>query len=74
MHENPDLCIIASGSEVQLALDAASHLSEDGVNANVVSMPSLDSFLEQSADYKKSCGYPRSLFTRCFSEQACLDH
>lgn len=53
-HENPDLCIIASGSEVQLALDAASHLSEDGVNANVVSMPSLDSFLEQSADYKKS--------------------
>jgi len=32
-HASPDLCIIASGSEVQLALDAASHLSKDGINA-----------------------------------------
>ncbi|MDA9143512.1 transketolase [Gammaproteobacteria bacterium] len=51
-HANPDLCIIASGSEVQLALDAASNLSKDGINANIISMPSLDLFLEQSDDYK----------------------
>jgi len=53
-HASPDLCIIASGSEVQLALDAASNLSKDGINANIISMPSLDLFLEQSDDYKAS--------------------
>jgi len=53
-HTAPDLCIIASGSEVQLALDAASNLSKDGINANIISMPSLDLFLEQSDDYKAS--------------------
>ena len=53
-HAAPDLCIIASGSEVQLALDAASNLSKDGINANIISMPSLDLFLEQSDDYKAS--------------------
>ena len=53
-HAAPDLCIIASGSEVQLALDAASNLSKDGINANIISMPSLDLFLQQSDDYKVS--------------------
>ena len=53
-HASPDLCIIASGSEVQLALDAASNLSKDGINANIISMTSLDLFLEQSDDYKAS--------------------
>jgi transketolase len=52
--ENPDMTIIASGSEVQLALDAAKQLKNDSKNINVVSMPSLDIFLQQSEEYQRS--------------------
>ena len=51
-NDNPDITIIASGSEVQLALDAAKDLKNDSVLANVVSMPSLDIFLQQSIEYQ----------------------
>jgi len=47
-HEDPNITIVASGSEVQLALDAAQELKNESINANVVSMPSLDVFLKQS--------------------------
>ena len=53
-NENMDMTIIASGSEVQLALDAAKELKNDSISANVVSMPSLDIFLEQSEDYQNT--------------------
>ena len=46
-----DLTIVASGSEVQLALDAAKELKNDSINANVVSMPCLDIFLDQDKEY-----------------------
>jgi transketolase len=46
--------IFASGSEVQIALDARDQLAEDGIPARVVSVPSFELFEAQSADYKKS--------------------
>ena len=46
------LTIVASGSEVQLALDAAKELKNDSINANVVSMPCLDIFLDQDKEYQ----------------------
>ena len=51
-NDDPDITIIASGSEVQLALDAAKDLKNDSVLANVVSMPSLDIFLQQSKEFQ----------------------
>ena len=51
-NKNPDITIVASGSEVQLALDAANELMNQSIVVNVVSMPSLDIFLEQSNDFQ----------------------
>ena len=47
-NEDADITIVASGSEVQLAIDAAKELKNESIDANVVSMPSLDTFLELS--------------------------
>ena len=53
--ENANITIIASGSELQLAIDAAEILQKDhGVISNVVSMPCLDTFLDQSEAYQSS--------------------
>ncbi len=43
----PDVVLLATGSEVSLAVAAAEELSRDGVQARVVSMPCVDLFLEQ---------------------------
>src|SRR5690606_15205257 len=51
---NPDVVIIASGSEVAIALEAHAALAGEGVEARVVSMPSQEIFLKQSADYQAS--------------------
>lgn len=48
----PDLLIIATGSEVQLALEARKQLATEGINARVISAPSLEWFAEQSEDYR----------------------
>ena len=48
-----DLEIIASGSEVGLAIDAAKLLKEKSINVKVISMPSMERFLAQPADYQK---------------------
>ena len=53
-HNDPKLTLIASGSEVQLVLDAANKLEENGINANVVSMPCLDIFLDTDDAYQSS--------------------
>ena len=53
-HNDPKLILIASGSEVQLVLDAANKLEENGINANVVSMPCLDIFLDTDDAYQSS--------------------
>lgn len=50
----PDAIIIASGSEVSLAVSAKEVLAKDGIDVRVVSMPCMDLFEEQSAEYKES--------------------
>ena len=50
----PDVILIATGSEVQLAVEARETLEAEGVNARVVSAPSLEWFEEQSAEYRES--------------------
>lgn len=52
--EVPDAIIIASGSEVELAVNAKAELAKDGVDVRVVSMPSMEAFEEQTAEYKES--------------------
>ena len=47
-YEDANITIVASGSEVQLAIDAAKELKNESIIANVVSMPCLDIFLKQS--------------------------
>lgn len=49
-----DGIIIASGSEVSLAVDTQAKLAGEGVDVRVVSMPCMDLFEQQSADYKES--------------------
>ena len=51
---NPVAILIATGSEVSLALDVQSALSSEGVNVRVVSAPCLEWFAEQDAAYKES--------------------
>ncbi len=50
----PDAILIASGSEVSLACDAKAELAKEGVDVRVVSMPCMDIFEQQSAEYKES--------------------
>ncbi|MDQ2908062.1 MAG: transketolase [Candidatus Eremiobacteraeota bacterium] len=49
-----DLVLIATGSEVSLALDAAKLLEERGTTTRVVSMPSMELFLQQDETYRES--------------------
>lgn len=48
-----DAILIATGSEVSLAIDAAKELEKEGIFARVVSMPSMELFLEQDASYQE---------------------
>ena len=50
----PDVILIATGSEVQLAVAARETLAAEGVNARVVSAPSLEWFAEQDEAYRES--------------------
>lgn len=50
----PDLILIATGSEVALAMSAAEVLASGGVKARVVSLPCTDVFDKQDADYRES--------------------
>ena len=52
--ETPDAIIIATGSEVQLAVEAKAELAKEGVDVRVVSMPCMELFEEQSAEYKEA--------------------
>jgi transketolase len=51
--KNPDIILIGTGSEVSIAVEAASLLSDAGINARVVSMPSWELFDAQSKDYQE---------------------
>jgi transketolase len=50
----PDVILIGTGSEVQVAVAAREQLAAEGVNARVVSAPSLEWFAEQDAEYRES--------------------
>ncbi|MFC5379592.1 transketolase [Aquipuribacter nitratireducens] len=52
--ELPDVLLLATGSEVHVALAAQDALGEEGVRARVVSLPSLEWFAEQDAAYRDS--------------------
>ncbi|MBV9732964.1 MAG: transketolase [Verrucomicrobia bacterium] len=66
---NPELILIASGSEVSLAVDAYEQLVKEGVKARVVSMPSWDIFERQTADYRNTV-LPPNVKARVAIEQA----
>jgi transketolase len=50
----PDVILIATGSEVQIAVEARQVLAKDGIAARVVSAPCLEWFEEQDAAYRES--------------------
>jgi transketolase len=52
--ETPDAILIASGSEVEFCMAAKEELKAQGVDVRVVSMPSMELFDKQSAEYKES--------------------
>ena len=52
--ETPDALLLASGSEVSLAVAAQKELASEGIEVSVVSMPSWDRFEKQSQEYKNS--------------------
>ncbi len=61
--ETPQLIIMASGSEVDLALKSAEALEKENINTRVVSFPSWEIFEKQSEEYKESV-FPRSIRAR----------
>jgi transketolase len=65
----PDVILIASGSEVALAVEAHEKLLPDGIRSRVVSMPSWDIFEHQSPDYRDRV-LPPSIPARIAIEQA----
>jgi transketolase len=65
----PELILIASGSEVALAVEAYERLVAEGIHARVVSMPSWALFEQQPADYRESV-LPAAVTARVAIEQA----
>lgn len=66
---SPELILIATGSEVSLAVDAHEKLLAEGIRSRVVSMPSWDIFDDQSEEYKDSV-LPPNVKARIAVEQA----
>ncbi len=52
-HKNPDVIMIATGSELNITIDAARKLSEEKIKVRVVSMPCADIFLKQDSKYRE---------------------
>ncbi|TFH84839.1 transketolase, partial [Billgrantia azerbaijanica] len=69
----PELILIATGSEVALAMDAAAQLEGQGHAVRVVSMPSADRFDGQDAEYRERV-LPRAVTRRLAIEAAHPDH
>ncbi|WP_027960777.1 transketolase [Halomonas halodenitrificans] len=68
----PDLILIATGSEVGLAMEAAAELEKAGHGVRVVSMPSTDHFDDQEAEYRESV-LPRAVTRRLAIEAGHTD-
>ena len=71
--DEPELILIASGSEVELAMQAGAKLSDAGEKVRVVSMPSTDVFDRQSAEYRESV-LPRAVRRRVAIEASIADY
>lgn len=69
----PDLIIIATGSEVELAVEAYHQLTQAGKKVRVVSMPSTDAFDKQDPSYKESV-LPSSVTARIAIEAGISDY
>jgi transketolase len=65
----PDAIIMASGSEVELGVNAQAELAKEGVDVSVVSIPSMDLYEAQSDEYKESI-MPKSVRARVAVEAA----
>lgn len=70
--EIPDGLLLASGSEVSLAIEAQTRLASEGIAVNVISMPSMELFDMQEASYKESV-LPKQVRTRLAIEAANAD-
>ncbi|MBT0585154.1 transketolase [Alteromonas oceanisediminis] len=68
----PDLILIATGSEVELAMQAADTLDKQGHQVRVVSMPCMDVFEQQTAEYRESV-LPRAVTKRVAVEALSKD-
>ena len=71
--QTPEVILIATGSEIGLAVDSAIALTAEGTKVNVVSMPSTDTFDAQDAAYKESV-LPTSATKRVAIEAAHVDY
>ena len=69
----PQLILIATGSEMELAVNAAAQLGEEGIAVRVVSMPSTDVFDKQSQSYKDEV-LPPSVAARVAVEAGIADY
>ncbi|HCY6030741.1 TPA: transketolase [Staphylococcus aureus] len=67
--EKPEFLLLASGSEVSLAVEAAKDLEKQGKSVRVVSMPNWNAFEQQSEEYKESV-IPSSVTKRVAIEMA----
>ena len=69
----PDVIVIATGSEVQICVEAVGKLQSEGVAARLVSMPSADVFEAQDQDYRDAV-LPPSVRNRVAVEAAAVDY
>ncbi|WJV62070.1 transketolase [Pectobacteriaceae bacterium C52] len=69
----PDVILIATGSEVDLAVSAYRKLTEEGIKARVVSMPSTDAFDKQDAAYREAV-LPKGVPARVAIEAGIADY
>ena len=66
---NPDVLLLATGSEVELCVKAKALLENGGVKARVISLPCIEKFKEQNFEYQDSV-IPRSVQVRVCVEAA----
>jgi len=71
-NDQVDVLLIATGSEVQLAVEARTQLASEGIGARVISVPCIEWFDEQSEDYKESV-LPSSVRARVSVEAGVTD-
>ena len=71
--DNPQALIIATGSEVELAVTAVEQLAKENINVRVVSMPCAEVFAEQDDDYREAV-LPSSLRARVAVEALHADY